>query len=127
MYEKTIRQLLMTGVRADWIAHAPPVNSLAEIRERLAGREFPDVDKLTLFGSFASGKNREESDIDILIDCQPEFNIYLFTLELEKILGRLCDIVELDSCRPWVRNRILASPLVIVYESYTDRLGGEKP
>ena len=115
MYEQVIQNIIETGIRDNWANHASPVSSLREIREKLANRYFSGVKKLTVFGSFASGKHHEESDVDLLIECEPNLDIYLFTLNLEKILGRLCDVIELDSCRPWIKNRIISSPREVVY------------
>ncbi len=42
-------------------------------------QEYPEITKVTLFGSRASGKNREDSDIDLLIEFTTD-SISLITL-----------------------------------------------
>lgn len=61
------------------------------------------VAELSLFGSFARGDNRPDSDVDVLVRFEPGATVTLFTLggllnDLEELLGRKVDVVE-DSPR----------------------------
>ncbi|MCR4919045.1 MAG: nucleotidyltransferase domain-containing protein [Prevotella sp.] len=58
--------------------------------------------KAWLFGSYARGEQREDSDVDILVEYDKEARISLLTIshmmgELEKSTGRRIDLVE-DGC-----------------------------
>lgn len=63
------------------------------------------VRKLEVFGSFARGDARPDSDVDLLVDFAPPyfpgfFNRYMGLLEtLEEVLGRPIDLVEIDSIK----------------------------
>lgn len=57
------------------------------------------VQKAWLFGSFSRGEETQESDIDILVQFQPDANITLFKYAgmvetLQKLLKRKVDLVE---------------------------------
>ena len=61
--------------------------------------------KAWLFGSFARGEEREDSDVDILVKCDRTLPIGLFAYvrmnrELEERLGRKVDLVEEGTLRP---------------------------
>lgn len=114
-YRDVVEHAIASGLRDDWNEHAEPVNSVAEIKERLSGMSFPGIRKLTLFGSFAKGRNFDWSDVDLLIDCEKGFDIDKFTIEIEKILGRICDVVKLSSCKSWIRDCIMNSQQEVVY------------
>lgn len=58
--------------------------------------------KAWLFGSFARGEEREDSDVDILVEYDKDARISLLTIshmmgELEKSTGRHIDLIE-DGC-----------------------------
>ncbi len=60
------------------------------------------VKKAWLFGSFARGEETQDSDVDILVEYDPDARISLLTIshmmgELEKSIGRRVDLVE-DGC-----------------------------
>lgn len=48
------------------------------------------IQSLSLFGSFARGEANPDSDIDILVDFEPDARVSLFTLA-----GLLCDLEDL--------------------------------
>lgn len=56
------------------------------------------VNKAWIFGSFARGEETQDSDVDILVKLDYSKHIGLryfgMALELEKILGRMVDLVE---------------------------------
>jgi len=57
------------------------------------------VVKAWLFGSFARGEEREDSDVDILVEYDENARISLLTIshmmgELERSIGRRVDLIE---------------------------------
>jgi len=60
------------------------------------------VKKIGLFGSFAKGKQRRRSDVDIFIEfSKPTFDNYAEVLEfLEKMFKRKIDLITKSSLRP---------------------------
>ena len=63
----------------------------------IASREYP-FRKVELFGSYASGQNTPESDVDLLVEfSQPSVSLLLLSslkLRLEELLGTDVDIVH---------------------------------
>ena len=64
---------------------------------QLAAQEYP-IKKAELFGSYANGTNRPDSDVDLLVEFQSD-RVSLLTLNqvkyrLEELLGRDVDIVH---------------------------------
>lgn len=85
-------------------------NSRVEVKERY------HVDKITLFGSYARGDHREDSDIDILVDFTPGADLLdLSGLKLyyEDIFGRPVDVVPRRSIREELREGILTDAIDI--------------
>ncbi len=80
------------------------------------------VSRLLLFGSEARGSSTLESDIDLLIDYDPQAQTTLWDHwdleeELSRIFGgRKVDLVALDGLSPHTRDDILKSG-VPLYES----------
>jgi predicted nucleotidyltransferase len=60
------------------------------------------VTRLVLFGSYARGDQREDSDIDILIDVDPSIGLRIVTLadELESLLGCRVELVTSRAVGP---------------------------
>ena len=82
----TMNQQTMTQVIADYFKTQP-------------------VLKAWLFGSFARGEEREDSDVDLLVKFDRSLPIGLFAYlrmhrELEEKLGRKVDLVEEGTLRP---------------------------
>ncbi len=67
------------------------------------------VRKAWLFGSFARGEEREDSDVDILVEFDHREPIGLFMYarmwrELEQRIGRRVDLVEEGTLLPFAAN-----------------------
>lgn len=79
------------------------------------------VVKAWIFGSFARGEEKKQSDIDILF--VPDFNNGTFTLlthggmyeDLKRILGREVDLVADGSLRPYAKESA-EHDKILVYE-----------
>jgi uncharacterized protein len=70
------------------------------------------VKGLYLFGSYAREEAKEESDLDILVEFEPDASIGLFEFarlrrRLSELVGRDVDLVTRDAIRPEMRDEIL--------------------
>jgi uncharacterized protein len=75
------------------------------------------VRKAGLFGSFARGNPKSQSDIDLLIELDSKKNLLDFIelkLVLEDILGLKVDLVEYDCIKPAIRAQILADEIRLI-------------
>ena len=93
-------------------AKATPVCNLKQMRAvilRIAKKYH--ISNVRVFGSFARGEERCDSDLDLLVDA-PEgmtlFGLAGFTVDLEDALARKVDVVPSDSIKPALRHNILA-------------------
>jgi len=74
------------------------------------------VNKAALFGSSVRGEMKESSDVDILVRIDKDISLLDFVrikLELEEALGRRVDLVEYDTIKPRLKDRILKEQVVI--------------
>lgn len=71
------------------------------------------VRRIGVFGSFVRGEEREESDIDILIEFEEgrrSFDTYMdLKFFLEDLFGRRVDLVDRDTIKPALEPYILRS------------------
>ena len=70
------------------------------------------VKALYLFGSFVRGEDKHGSDVDILVEFQPEARVGLFGLarlqrRLSEILGRPVDLTAPDALYKALKDRII--------------------
>jgi hypothetical protein len=84
---------------------------IARIRAHERELRAMGVAHLALFGSIARGDDRPDSDVDVLIDVEPDrkfslLNLAGVQLRLEALLGREVDIVSRGGLRPPVAERI---------------------
>ena len=81
---------------------------------RLAGMH--GCRNVRVFGSVATGENRPDSDVDILVDLDSGrtiFDLAGFLGDLRDLLGTEIDVVESRSIHPYIRNRVLAESVEI--------------
>jgi predicted nucleotidyltransferase len=86
-----------------------PEEILATLREqhtRLSQR-YP-IRRLALFGSWARGDAREDSDVDVMVEVDPSIGLRFVDLgeELEQALGRRVDLVSRRAIKPSLWKRI---------------------
>jgi predicted nucleotidyltransferase len=88
-----------------------PDQILAILNEQhaLLSRRYP-IPRMALFGSWARGEAREDSDVDVLVDVDPSIGLRFVELgeELEKALGRRVDLVSRRAIKPSLWQRIEA-------------------
>ncbi len=76
---------------------------LRMLREQhaLLSRRYP-IQRLALFGSWARGEAREDSDVDVLVEVDPSIGLRFVELgdELERALGRRVDLVSRRAIKP---------------------------
>lgn len=68
------------------------------------------IRSIGIFGSFARGEERDDSDIDILVSFDRPVGWAVFSLEreLEGSFGRRVDLVTQDALKPELRSSILS-------------------
>ena len=75
------------------------------------------VTKVGLFGSCIRDEMSPDSDIDILVEIEKDISLLDFVglkLEIEEVLGKKVDLVEYDTIKPLLRERILKEQVVIL-------------
>ena len=83
-----------------------PADRIAELCRRYRVRE------LLVFGSASRGEMKPDSDIDLLVDFEPDAGIGLFEfarmeMELAELFGRRVDLVSKRGLKPRIRPHIL--------------------
>ena len=75
------------------------------------------VEKVALFGSCVRDEMEEDSDIDILVEIKKDISLLDFVglkQKIEEALGRKVDLVEYDTLKPLLRERILKEQVVLL-------------
>jgi len=75
------------------------------------------VTKAALFGSIVKSQMRSDSDIDMLVQIDEDISLLDFVglkIELEEALNRNVDLVEYDTIKPLIRERILKEQEMIL-------------
>lgn len=86
-----------------------------------AAAEYPAISKAYIFGSFARGEERPQSDIDIrlVVDRRAGFNLHdlaHFMKRIEQQTGRECDVITADSIKNESLARAIEKEKELVYE-----------
>lgn len=67
-----------------------------------------NIKKASIFGSFAKGTNKKDSDLDILVDFKGTLLEFIaLKNEIEKKLGKKVDLVTYKSLHPLLKKEIL--------------------
>ncbi|MFH1412504.1 MAG: nucleotidyltransferase family protein [bacterium] len=75
-----------------------------------------EVTKAAIFGSFARGENKKNSDIDLLIKFKKEkslLDLVKLKFELEDKVGKKIDLLTYNSIHPLLKNIILKEQKII--------------
>jgi len=75
------------------------------------------IEKAAIFGSLAKGKAKINSDVDILVEIKSDMSLLDFIgikIELEEALKMKVDLVEYDTIKPMIKEKILAEQVVIL-------------
>jgi len=84
---------------------------LGLIKEHQNALKALGVKKLGLFGSFARGEQRAESDVDFLVEFEPDKksfdNFMQLAFLLENLLGRRVELVTPESLSPYIGPQII--------------------
>lgn len=76
-----------------------------------------DVVHAAIFGSFARGEEREDSDLDILVELDAGktlLDLVALKLDLEKVLGRKVDVVTRKALYPGIEEEVLEEQVAII-------------
>jgi len=94
------------------------MDSIQEIKEKITPiLQQYGITKAAIFGSLAKGEAKTSSDVDILVEIKSDASLLDFVgikLELEEALGRKVDLVEYDTIKPIIKEKILAEQVVIL-------------
>jgi len=66
--------------------------------------------RVRVFGSFARGEERKDSDLDVLVDIEPGrdlLDIVAIKQDLESLLGIRVDVVTERAVSPYIRDSVL--------------------
>ncbi len=68
------------------------------------------VNKVGIFGSFAAGKTKKKSDVDLLVEFEDVIDLFDFvhlTDEIQKVLKVKVDLSTPDAIKPYIKPMIL--------------------
>lgn len=86
----------------------------------LANRHHKDIRSVALFGSQLHGQSTGNSDVDLLIDFEPQavvgfMKFFDIQSDLEQALGKKVDLIVRDGVSPYLKKEIIDNSK-IVYE-----------
>lgn len=88
-----------------------PSQALADHREKiLAIAARRGASNVRVFGSVVRGTDREDSDLDLLVDIAPGMSLYAYVglqLDIEDALGVKVDVCTEEELHPRLKSRIL--------------------
>ena len=74
------------------------------------------VTSIRVFGSFARGEARDDSDLDLLIEAGPNTTPFFpggLVVDLEETLGRKVDVVEVQGLHALLRAQVLKEAVAL--------------
>ena len=91
---------------------------LAALRQQEPKLRALGITRLSLFGSMARGEIGPKSDLDLLVELDPESHFSLFELldledDLRSLLGRSAHFAFASKLRPWLLEEILDEAISI--------------
>lgn len=92
--------------------------SVEEIKQRILPiLQKYNIKRAGLFGSYARGEMREDSDIDILVEVADDISLLDFVgikLEIEEVLGKKIDLAEYNTIKPLIWERVIKEQVEIL-------------
>lgn len=92
--------------------------TIEEIKERIIPiLQRYGIKKAAIFGSLAKGEAKTSSDVDILVEIKSDMSLLDFIgikIELEEALKMKVDLVEYDTIKPLIREKILSEQVAIL-------------
>ena len=92
--------------------------TIEEIKERITPiLQRYGIKKAAIFGSLAKGEAKTSSDVDILVEIKSGMSLLDFIgikIELEEALKMKVDLVEYDTIKPFIREKILSEQVAIL-------------
>jgi uncharacterized protein len=92
--------------------------SINEIKEKAVPiLKEAGIKRSSLFGSYVRGKQRDDSDIDLLVDFPKDKSLFDFVevkVKLEDVFGKKVDLIEYDRIKPRLKEYILTNQLQIL-------------
>lgn len=120
---RTLQEFMEKVVHDSLASHRPPgapslagtVSALRRHEDELRGRH---VAHLWIFGSVARGEERDDSDVDILVELDPQAKVSLTSfarlqLDLSDFLGRQVDLATCKSLREHVVNDVKREAVMV--------------
>jgi predicted nucleotidyltransferase len=85
-------------------------------------REHPSIAKLSLFGSALSGSLKKDSDVDLLVEFEPNQTPSLFAIitmedEIAALLGRKTDLRTAQDLSKYFRDEVVLSARTLYVKS----------
>jgi predicted nucleotidyltransferase len=74
-----------------------------------------------VFGSFARGEQRPDSDLDLLVEFEGRSSLLDMAglkLDLQDLLGRQVDVVTPDGLSPYIQDNVMRDLVVILWQPY---------
>jgi predicted nucleotidyltransferase len=68
------------------------------------------VNKIGIFGSFATGRTKKKSDVDLLVEFDDMIDLFDFVHlndEIQQILKSKVDLVTPDTIKPYIKPKIM--------------------
>ena len=94
------------------------MESIQEIKEKITPiLQRYGIKKAAIFGSLAKGEVKPDSDVDILVEIKSDMSLLDFIgikIELEEALKMKVDLVEYDTIKPFIREKILSEQVAIL-------------
>ena len=77
------------------------ITEILRLHKRALQKKYP-LHSLGIFGSYARGEQKKDSDIDILVEVEPTIGLEFVSLadELEKLLQHKVDLVSKRGIKP---------------------------
>ena len=69
------------------------------------------VNKLGIFGSYATGRARKRSDVDLLVDFKENIDLFEFVHlvdDIQAILKIKVDLATPDAIKPYIKSKVMS-------------------